>query len=105
MIDLENIFVLLVLLLIGWYWLKAREIKEIALIGVRNYCEKLDVELLDETVVLRGLSFKRDNSGKMRHWRLYAFEFSSDGDSRYKGRVTMLGGKVESIWLDTHRLH
>ncbi len=104
MIELSDVFWLSVLVFSGWYWLKAREIKELALKAVREHCKKMDVELLDESVVLKGFWFKRDRRGVMRQWRSYLFEFSSDGDDRYKGRVILLGNKLETVSLDAHRL-
>ncbi len=105
MIELSDLFWLSLLVFGGWYWLSAREIKDIALKAVKKYCEEVDVELLDESVVLRGFWFKRGKSGKMKLWRSYIFEFSSTGDDRYKGKVILLGNSVESIQLDAHRLH
>ena len=104
MIELSDIFRLSVLFFSGWYWLKAREIKDVALRAVRDHCKKMDVALLDESVVLKGFWFKRDRRGMMRQWRSYFFEFSSDGDDRYKGKVILLGNKLESVHLDPHRL-
>jgi len=105
MIELSDLFWLSLLVFGGWYWLSAREIKDVALKAVKTYCKDVDVELLDESVVLRGFWFKRDKLGKMHLWRSYIFEFSSTGDDRYKGKVILLGNNIESVQLDAHRLH
>lgn len=105
MVELSDLFWLSLLIFGGWYWLSAREIKDVALKAVKAYCEEVDVELLDESVVLRGFWFKRDSRGSMKLWRSYIFEFSSTGDDRYKGKVILLGNKTESVQLETHRLH
>jgi len=105
MVELSDLFWLSLLVFGGWYWLSAREIKDVALKAVKDYCEEVDVELLDESVVLRGFWFKRDKRGSVKLWRSYMFEFSSTGDDRYKGKVILLGNKTESVQLETHRLH
>lgn len=105
MIELVDLFWLFALLGACHYWWKAHGMKEMALAATRNYCRKVDVELLDDTVVLRGFWLKRDQSGRLRMWRSYLFEFTTTGEERYSGRIILLGGRVESIQLETHRLH
>jgi len=105
MIDLGDIFWMAVLALGIWYWFRAREVKEVAYKAAKAYCEGIDIEFLDESVVLRGFWFKRDSKGTVRSWRTYIFEFSSTGDYRYKGEIILLGNKVESIQLDIYRLN
>lgn len=105
MVELSDLFWLSFLVFGGWYWLSAREIKDVALQAVKAYCKEVDVELLDESVVLRGFWFKRNRQGRLKLWRSYIFEFSSTGDDRYKGKVILLGNNTESIQLETHRLH
>ncbi len=105
MIELSDLFWLALLIFGGWYWLSAREIKDVALKAAKSYCQEVDVELLDESVVLRGFWFKRNAKGSVQLWRSYLFEFSSTGDDRYKGKVILLGRQIESVQLETHRLH
>lgn len=88
----------------GWYWWKARAVKEVALGAAKNHCRKMDVMLLDEAVFLRGIWLKRDAEKRIRVWRRFMFEFSTTGEHRYDGRVIMLGWRVESIQLDPHRM-
>ena len=40
----------------------------------------------------------------MQICRVYEFEFSSDGDSRYKGYVTLSGLKYEAIDMDAYKI-
>jgi hypothetical protein len=88
----------------GWYWWKARAVKEVALHAAKVHCRKMGVMLLDEAVFLRGFWFKRDPEGRLRVWRRFLFEFATTGQHRYTGRVVLLGWRVESIQLDVHRM-
>ncbi len=88
-----------------WYWWRAKAIKDFVLQAARNYCKKMDVMLLDDTVYLRGLWFKRDETGRLRVWRRFLFEFTSTGEERYVGRVIMLGPRILHMELEPHRLN
>lgn len=87
-----------------WYWLKSREIKEVALQRAARYCQELDLTLLDQTVALKSLRFKRDAGGQLRIARCYHFDFTSNGEDRYQGKVSMLGLRCEQIQLAPHRI-
>jgi hypothetical protein len=105
MIELSDLFWLLALAAIGMYWWHAHAVKEIALQVTRKRCQELDVQLLDETVVLRGLWLRRGEGGALRWWRSYLFEFTATGDDRYPGSVEMLGRRVIALELAPHRLN
>ena len=87
------------------YLWKAHGMKEQALSASKRYCQQADVQLLDDSVVLKGFWFKRDTQGKLRWWRSYLFEFTVTGAERYQGKTVLLGGKILSIQLEVHRLH
>jgi len=99
-----DFFFIILLLLIGFYWSNAMKAREIAFIAVNVYCQKMDVQLLDEYVALIGIWPKRDDDGKIKAWRSYQFEFTSTGDERYNGKVVMMGDKVLSIQLEPYRI-
>ncbi|MGU9957791.1 MAG: DUF3301 domain-containing protein [Arenicellales bacterium WSBS_2016_MAG_OTU3] len=86
-------------------WWKMKGVKDKAVVVCKDYCKKIDVQMLDESVVLRALWYKRNDYGKLKLWRKYAFEFSSTGEQRYRGMLVMLGGVVELIEVEPHRLH
>ena len=104
MLSLAELFWLFLFALAGWYWWKARAVKEVALGAAKQHCRKLGVMLLDEAVFLRGIWFKRDPDGRVRIWRRFLFEFATTGEHRYTGRVLMLGWRVETVQLDAHRI-
>ncbi len=105
MIDLETIALSAIVVFSIWYWLKTREIKEAAYLAARKYCKEHELEVLDQAVVLKGLRLKRNTKGSVQLHRRYSFDFTSSGDDRYEGFVFMLGNRVESVQLATHRIH
>lgn len=83
--------VALVLVTLFLYWLDSIRAKEIATGHARQACEKLGLEFLDDTVVIKKLRLRRNTLGRLGFYRRYQFEFSSSGERRYKGSVTLLG--------------
>lgn len=104
MLSLTQLFWLFLLALAGCYWWSAHGVKERAFRAVKDYCRRVDVVMLDDSLVLRGFWFKRDAQGSLRVWRSFLFEFTSTGDERYRGRVVMLGRAVDWIELEPHRM-
>ena len=88
--------------LLWWQNLKARES---ALKQVKRYCEREALQLLDQSVALRGLSITRNpQNGQLSLKRRYGFEFTSTGDERYQGNIELLGGRLLHIEVDAHRV-
>lgn len=104
-IDLADVFWLFTGLAVLAYWWQAQGIKQRALQAVKAHCETMDVQLLDDSIVLRGFWCKKDHHGMLKIWRSYLFEFSSTGEQRYTGRIILLGSHIETVQLDPHRLH
>lgn len=76
---------------------RARELAE-------NYCEKQNVVLLDQSVILKKLGVCRSPSSLFAIRRLYQFEFSTVGDARYQGCITFVGKKLQGIEMDAFRM-
>ncbi len=104
MFDLYDVLALAVFTAFCMLWWNAQGIKQIALRAAKDHCKKMAVQLLDEGVVLHGFWLKRDGRGSLRLWRSYNFEFTSTGNERYCGKVTLLGRFIEEVQLDPHRL-
>lgn len=100
---MSEIIFIVILLAIVWFWSNSLQAREIALTAVSNYCRKMNLQLLDDYVALTGLWPKRDDTGKIKAWRSYVFEFSVSGAERYNGKIVLLGSKVEGIYLEPHR--
>lgn len=100
-----DFFLIILLLLIGYYWSDSTNAREIAFHFVKNHCQQLDVQLLDEYVALNGFWLKRDQHGKIKIWRSYQFEFTSTGNERYNGKVIMLSRIITSIQLEPYKIN
>lgn len=86
-----------------WAWVDALRAREAALRACRRTCERLDLQLLDETVALRQLRLRRDADGRVRLQRCYGFEYSERGNERRQGEAILLGRRVESVrgdWIE-----
>lgn len=105
MFSLGDVLIAGVLVSILLLWWNAQGANQIARQATQRYCKQMDVQLLDEAVALRGFWLKRNERGRILPWRSYTFEFTSTGNDRYRGKVILLGSKVEHIQLDPHRLN
>jgi hypothetical protein len=103
MSDFSNLLLLLVFgAAIGW-WLKLSGARDRAVREARRQCELHGLQLLDETVGLRGLRLARVN-GLRRVERCYGFEVSIDGHDRAPGRLWMIGDALNRLSLPTIEL-
>lgn len=80
-----------------WFWLDSLKAREIAVAAAGAACREEGAQLLDDTVVARGVRPARDGEGRLRLRRIYAFEYSDTGDNRRQGSVALLGREIE--WL------
>ena len=93
----------LVLTAVGvWFWLDSLKTREIGVHAARNACQEEGLQFLDETVVGQSLRLARDDAGRLRLRRVYAFEYSDTGNDRRSGSVTLLGHEVEILHVRPH---
>ena len=102
-LSLSHIFILLTVFALAWYFFSELKVREIALNAARLHSDKMDVQLLDQSVGVHRVWLKRGRDNWLHIWRNYQFEFTSTGDERYKGHVITLGEWVESVQLPVHR--
>lgn len=100
MSDLSNLLLLLALGAIVGLWLKLSVARERAVQEARRQCQQHGLQLLDETVGLRGMRLRRVNGLRMIE-RCYGFEVSIDGHDREPGRLWMIGSALSSLSLPT----
>ena len=102
--SLRSLIVTFLICLCVWYWLKARELKDLALKYAARHCSELDLTILDQTVALEKFALRRDAKGSIKVYREYGFDFSSTGEDRYKGTVRMMGASLQGVVLAPHRV-
>ncbi len=88
---------LLLMALLGWFWLDSLRARELASGISRQACERMGQQFLDDTVALRRLGLQRDRSGRLRILRTYSFEFTSTGATRSAGTIVMRGIELEQL--------
>jgi hypothetical protein len=89
---------------LGWFWYDSMAARERAVKAGRDACESQGLQFLDETVLCTRTRPARDEEGRVKLRRVYAFEFSDDGARRRSGVVVMRGTAVESLELDPYLL-
>lgn len=97
---MNELTVIIILGVIGWFWYSSVQAKEIAVLGSKMRCESRGLLLLDQTVSLSKIRLRRDRSGQMRVERKYQFEFSSNGDDRYLGEIILQANRITSSRID-----
>ena len=88
----------------GWLWYDSLRARESAVRAARRACEADGVLFLDDTVALAAFGLRRHESGRLALRRVYRFEFSDTGDNRLGGSVTMLGARMQALYLSPHGL-
>lgn len=102
--SLRTIFLTALVFLGVVYWLRARDLKQLALVRAGQHCKDLDLQLLDESVVLKSIKPQRNIRGKFCFVRSYQFDFTSNGEDRYQGIIHLANKKVLRITLEPHRI-
>lgn len=93
---------LLLIILIAFIWHNSMQARERSLELARRTCTEMQVQLLDDTVVLTSLSFRRNPLGRLCIRRIYEFRILTLPDSIQYCTVILVGDQVESLLLDTH---
>ncbi|MFA6986760.1 MAG: DUF3301 domain-containing protein [Arenimonas sp.] len=79
------------------FWISGRAAAEKAALHSRQACQHAGVQWLDQSVHQVRLRLKRNGAGRLCWERQYRFEYSSGGDDRHAGLVTMLGGAMSGL--------
>lgn len=91
---------LIILVLLGfalYFWARTRDAGEVARRHGLEACERAGVQLLDHSVALVRLSFKRGDNGRMGMVRQYRFDYSREGTDRASGALALHGLKL--LWI------
>jgi len=91
-----------VLIAIAWFWFDSLRSRESAIRAARLACNADGVQLLDDTVALASLGMQRGDEGWASLRRIYRFEFSDTGNNRLDGSITLLGARVQALYLAPH---
>lgn len=100
--NLSELLFLALTAAVVWFWLDSLKAREIGVNAARDACQEEGLQFLDETVVGRSLRLARDDVGRLKLRRVFAFEYSDTGNDRRSGSVTMLGHDVELLHVRPH---
>ena len=104
MFSLGNLLWLLVIGIVLVYWLHSGKFKGRARELAIAHCQQLNLQLLDQSMVIRGIwPVATDNNGLALR-RSYQFEFSSTGEQRYQGVLVLEGLGLKSIELEAYKI-
>ncbi len=78
--------------------------KELARRAGKRMCAEAGVQFLDDTVESKKLWVRRNSRGRLELCRIFFFEFATDGEYRYQGRVVVLGKMVSDVSMDAYRI-
>lgn len=93
---MDNLLAILVLLLIGWFWLDSLRAREIAIGICQAACTQRELQFLDQAVALRRLGVSWRAEG-VRMRRVYRFDFSEEGIGRRNGYIVLRGMRLEEL--------
>jgi hypothetical protein len=85
-----------------WLWFDSLRSRESAVRAARLACDADGVQLLDATVALAALGLQRRDDGWAALRRIYSFEFSDTGNNRLHGSITLIGARVQALYLAPH---
>ena len=101
---LGNIILLLIAAFVLQYWWQSGEFKGRAMQFAAQHCQQLGIQLLDQSMVIKGYWLVRSDRGTWMIRRRYSFEFTSTGQQRYQGNLVLMGFKLDSIQLEAYQL-
>ena len=104
MISLSIILWLTMIIALVAFWWGSDNVKSFSLSHILQYCRERNLQLLDQTIVLKGLWPVRTNEGSIQLRRRYQFEFTSTGKIRNKGQIELVGTRVKALELEAHIL-
>ena len=84
------------------FWWHSDRIKSLAMQRVYQVCKEQQLQLLDQTMVLKGISLKRNDAGIVGIQRRNEVEFTTTGEKRHRGCVKLLGNAILSLELEPY---
>ena len=96
---MTELLLLVLLAALAWLWWDSLQAREAAVSAARAACAGEGLLFLDDTVGIAAIKLARNRHGHLQLQRRYDFEFSDTGANRLKGRIVMLGSRVEQLEL------
>jgi len=94
-----NYFFLFLIVLIVWYWFDTSAKREIAIQQGRQLAQKLNLQLLDESVHCHKLKLIRSEANWPSIKRIYYFSVSANKKDRLHCQLTLTGKKLTNWYV------
>ena len=101
---LINVLLMLIGGFVIQYWWQSGEYKGRALKLALENCQQHDLQLLDQSMVIKSYWPMKSKRGIWLIRRTYNFEFTSTGQQRYQGKLVLEGLALDTIELETYQL-
>lgn len=101
-LNLFDIVLLMAIVVIAIQFWRIRAISEHAKLYLQQYCQQQQLQLIS---VARSKTRFARTAGRLDWYNEFEFEFSSTGDDRYQGRLSMSGLKVLETDLPAYRIN
>lgn len=95
--DLLPILALFVIVFAVWAWSRAMRAREVATTICAEVCAGHELQFLDGSVSLVAIRLARSTDGRLALRRVYQFEFSRGGYNRERGRIWLVGSRVDRL--------
>lgn len=79
-----------------WFWHDSLRARDVANAAAMAACERIGLQFLDGTAAFSRLRFARVD-GRLRLWRTYVFDYTSQSIERRQGFAILLGMEVEYV--------
>jgi hypothetical protein len=103
MYSLPDVVVFFLLILLLAYWWRVSEQKTFAIRQAKEYCRVRKLQLLDQTLVFKKMQFQRFQH-QLKLCRIYEFDFSINGQDRFKGEILLSGFNFVRVILEMDEL-
>ncbi|MDB2448855.1 DUF3301 domain-containing protein [bacterium] len=102
MLTSEQLLLILLAAVAGaWFW-HHLGIRQLAWRHAREQTERVNVQLLDQSIYLRQIRLVRSPVSLLALERSYEFEFATRGDRRFLGWVVMSGRHLKRLELQPY---
>lgn len=100
---MENIYYLLLICLVCWYFIYLRKVSEAALAHANRYCDQSSLQFIAIARRSSRLTFNK-NYG-MVWFSVFDIEFSGDGESSNSATLSLYGLKLDKVDIPPYRVH
>jgi len=100
---MENIYYLLFICLICWYFVYLRQVSEAARVHINQYCKQTQLQFI--AIARRSTRLKFTKKHGLVFFSIFDFEFSGNGEEKNDGVITLHGLKLDTIDVPVYRVH